>query len=268
MIIILFLLTWLATFSSLIIFASRTWYFILLYILAGAVSGYLMIALIILLTAPFVFWGKKTSKFKHYYLRSLNEFVRLFVLNLHIDEIVNKENIPKDTNIAVYANHRSGADVLIALSALKKPMTFAAKNSLFKYKIGAKWLRGFGILSIDRENDRETLKEIIKGIRLMEDGLSMLVFPEGTRKKDEFHNLDSFKPGAFKLATKSKIPVIPLALIGAQDFRKQVIKKPTKVKVIVGEPIYYEEYKDMSTKELSNMVAKRIMVLLHENEQF
>lgn len=267
MIIALFLLTCITTFSILMIFAKTTWYFILLYILAGVVSGYLMIALTIILTVPFVFWAKPTNRLKHYYLRSLNDFVRIFVLRLYISEIIGKENIPEDTNFGIYPNHRSGADVLVTLAAFKKPMTFAAKNNLFKYKIGSKWLKGFGILSIDRDNNRETLKEVIKGIKLVESGLSMLVFPEGTRKYKDLHNLDSFKAGAFQLTTKAKVPIVPVALIGAQFFGKQAVIKRTKVKVVIGKPITYEEYKDLSTAEISDMVAKKIMVLLKEHEQ-
>lgn len=266
MIIFMFFIASLITFTLLTLLSGLTFWYIPLWLILGFISGYLFVALTIVLTLPLVFWGKETNRFKHFYLRHMCDFTRLFVLRLHIVEVIGKENIPKDTNFGIYGNHRSGADPLVTLSALRVPMAFVAKDSLFKNKFVAKWLKGFGILKINRENNREALKEIIHGINLMEEGLSMLVFPEGTRKKTDFHNIDSFKAGAFRLTTKPKLPVLPIAIIGAEKFGKQVIKKRTKVKIVIGKPFYYEDYKELTTNELSDRVSKRIMLLLKENE--
>ena len=202
MIIFLFFFTWATTFSLLMFFSGLSYWFAFLWIFLGLISGYLMVGLIIIITLPLVFWAKESNKLKHFYLRNLCDFVRLFILRLYIVDIIGKENVPKDTNFGAYGNHRSGVDPLVVLSTLRVPMAFMAKNNLFKYKIGSKWLKGFGILEIDRKNAREALKEINKGTELMNEGLSMVVFPEGTRKKDDFHNLDTFRAGAFKITTE------------------------------------------------------------------
>lgn len=268
MIIFMFFVVSLITFNLLTFLSGLAFWYIPLWLLLSFISGYLFVGLTIILTLPLVFWGKETNCLKHFYLRHMCDFTRLFVLRLHIVEVIGEENIPKDTNFGAYGNHRSGADPLVALSALRVPMAFVAKDSLFKNKFVSKWLKGFGILKINRENNREALKEVLHGIDLMKDGLSMLVFPEGTRKKEDFHNIDTFKAGAFRLTTKPKLPVLPIAIIGAENFGKQVIKKRTKTKIVIGKPFYYEDYKDLTTNELSDRVAKRIMVLLKENETF
>ena len=79
-------------------------------------------------------------------------------------------------------------------------------------------------------------------------------------------NLDSFKSGAFKITTTAKLPILPFAIIGAEKFGKQVIKKRTGVKIIIDKPIYYEEYEKYSPNELKDIVAKKIMIMLKENE--
>lgn len=266
MIIFIFFLTWLTTFTLLTFLTGLPFWFAFLWFFVGFFSGYLAVALSVILTLPLVFWAKKTNRFKHYYLRSICDFVRIFILRLWINEVAGIENIPKDTNFGVYGNHRSGADPLVVLSSIRVPLAFMAKDSLFKFRIAEKWLKGFGIISINRQNAREALKEINRGSDLMSEGLNMLVFPEGTRKKDDFHNLDTFRPGAFKITTKAKLPILPIAIIGAEKFGKQAIKKRTSVKIIIGKPIYYEDYKSLKSTELSDKVAGKIMVLLKENE--
>lgn len=267
MIIFLFFIVTLIIFNLLTFLSGLALWYIPLWLFLGFIGGYLFVGLTIVFTLPLVFWGKETNRLKHFYLRNMCDFTRLFVLRLHITEVIGLENIPQNTNFGIYGNHRSGADPLVVLSALRVPMAFAAKDSLFKSKFVSKWLKGFGILKINRENNREALKEIIHGIDLMNEGLSMLVFPEGTRKKEDFHNLDTFKAGAFRLTTKPKLPILPIAIVGAEKYGKQYIKKRTKTKIIIGKPFYYEDYKDLTTSELSNRVAKRIMILLKENEK-
>jgi len=266
MIIFLFFIVWAIVFSLLTFLSGLSYLFAFLWFFVGFLSGYVFVALVIILTIPYVFYGKKTSRLKHYYLRSLCDFVRLFVLRLYITKIKGLENIPKDSAFGAYGNHRSGADALIGLSAIRVPLSFMAKDSIFINKLVSKWLKGFGIIELDRENPRKALKEINKGSKLMEEGLSMLVFPEGTRKKEEFHNLDTFKPGAFKLTTKAKLPILPIAIIGAEQYHKRYLRKPTNVQVIIDKPITYDEYKDLNSQELSDKVAGKIMKMLKENE--
>lgn len=266
MIIFLFFLTWATTFSLLTFLTGLSYYYAFLWFFIGLLSGYIFVVLSIILTIPFVFFVKKTNKLKHYYLLSLCDFVRLFVIRLHIVEIKGKENIPKDGAFGIYSNHRSGADALIGLSVIRVPLAFVAKDSIFINKLVSKWLKGFGIIELDRNNARKALMEINQGVELMQEGLSMLVFPEGTRKQDDFHNLDSFKAGAFKLSTKSKVPILPIAIIGAEEYHKNYLRRKTSVRVIIGKPIAYEDYKDLNSQQISDKVAGKIMKMLKENE--
>lgn len=268
MLIFMFFLISSITFVLLTFLSGLSYFYAFLWLFAGFFSGYLFVGITILLTVPLVMFGKETNRLKHFYLRNLCDFVRLFILRLHIEKIVGVENLPKDTAFGAYANHRSGADPLVTLSALRVPLAFMAKDSLFKNKIASKWLKGFGILEIDRDNPRKALKEINHGTKLMEKGLSMITFPEGTRKLDDFHNLDTFKPGAFRLTTKAKLPIVPIAIVGTETYSNNYIRRRTATLIIIDKPIYYEEYKDLNSQELSDKVAGKIMLMLKENEAF
>ena len=87
--------------------------------------------------------------------------------------------------------------------------------------------------------------------------IHILIFAEGTRSKDGNHPQE-FKGGSFKAATKSKCPIVPVALIDSyKAFDTGSVKKLT-VQVHFLEPIYYDEYKDMKTTEIAAEVKKRI----------
>lgn len=268
MIIFLFFLIWATTFILLTFLSGLSFLFAFLWFFVGLLGGYIFVGLTLIFTLPLVFYAKETNSLKHFYLRNLCDFVRLFVLRLHIEEIVGLENIPKETAFGVYGNHRSGADALVTLSAIRVPLSFMAKDDIFINNFVRKWLKGFGILELDRKNPRKALKEINLGTKLMEEGLSMLVFPEGTRKKADFHNLDTFKPGAFKLTTNAKRPILPIAITGTEKYHKKYLRKRTSVKIIIDKPIVYEEYKDLSPQALSDKVAGKIMIMLKKHEAF
>lgn len=266
MIIFLFFLVWIVTFTHLTFLSGLSYLFAFLWFFVGLAAGYVAVFLTMILTVPFVIYAKSTNRLKHFYLRHLCDFVRLFIIKLKIDKVIGFENIPKDSAYGIYANHRSGADALIMLSLTRKRIGMLAKDSLFINKFVTRWLNGFGILSLDRDNARNALKEINRGSKLMSEGLPMAVFPEGTRKKEDFHNLDTFKPGAFKLTTKAKLPILPVALIGSEDYHKRYLRRTTNVKVIIGKPIEYDDYKDLNAQELSDKVAGKIMKMLKEHE--
>jgi len=94
-------------------------------------------------------------------------------------------------------------------------------------------------------------------IKEVQGGRNYLIFPEGTRSKStnellEFHN------GSFRCAVKAKCPVVPIALVDCYKVLDQKGSKPITVQIHYLEPIQYEEYQDMNTKELAALVRGRI----------
>ena len=121
-----------------------------------------------------------------------------------------KENLPKPGEKAVFiANHQSMIDI---------PAVYGAgvwggvigKIELRKVPVLNWVMMQLGCVFIDRKNMRESMKAIIKGTEYVKNGRPMLIFPEGTRSKTrEF--LD-FKPGSFRMATKAKAVIHPIAI--------------------------------------------------------
>ncbi|MGL4949383.1 MAG: lysophospholipid acyltransferase family protein [Anaeroplasmataceae bacterium] len=168
-------------------------------------------------------------------------------------EIKGKENIPKKTFIA-FGNHKSMMDVPITYYAYKSTMSAVSKKQLEKVIFLKTLIDSFKVITIDRDNDREALKSIISGIKDVEKGLSMMVFPEGGIKSRETELMVDAKPGAYKLATKPQVLVSPFSIIGTSKFKTKKRWKKITIKFIIHKPIYPEEYNNYSPQELADKV--------------
>lgn len=105
--------------------------------------------------------------------------------------------------------------------------------------------------------DHDVSKEV-------QNGKNYLIFAEGTRSKNG-NQIGSFKGGSFKAATKAKCPIVPVALIDSfKPFDTKTISQVT-VQVHFLEPLYYEEYKNMKTTEIAEIVHDRIQKIIDEN---
>ena len=120
------------------------------------------------------------------------------------------ENIPKDEPVLFVGNHQGIFDTVIAYSMMPNLTGFVAKKEIEKVPFLRVWMRLLYCLFLDRQNMKEGLKTILKGIELVKDkGISMVIFPEGTRSKTE--EMGPFKEGALKIAEKSGCKIIPMA---------------------------------------------------------
>mgnify|MGYP003291151309 CR=1 FL=1 len=172
-------------------------------------------------------------------------------------EYVGKENVPNETFVC-YANHKSAMDVFLTHYGLNSVCSVIGKKSLFKYPVIKDFQYTFGCIALDRENDRAAAKNMIEAMRNIKNGLSYIIFPEGTRNKTEEGVLKA-REGAFKLVTKTGVPLLPCTIIGSEGYSKRkTIFKRVKVKVIFHKPIYSEEYMQFNTTEISNQVMEII----------
>ena len=110
---------------------------------------------------------------------------------------------------------------------------------------------------------KQSLQVIINVTNEVKKGRNYLIFPEGTRSKNG-NELLEFKGGSFKAATKAKCPIIPVALIDSfKPFDTNTTSQVT-VQVHFLKPLYYEDYKDMNTKEIAALVRERIQSTIRE----
>eukprot|EP00850_Spirogloea_muscicola_P003902 SM000016S01890 [mRNA] locus=s16:470658:472072:+ [translate_table: standard] len=148
------------------------------------------------------------------------------------------EHLPRADAPAVYvANHQSFLDIY-TLFQLGRPFKFISKTSNFLIPIvgWSMWLTGHVPLKrLDKRSQMECLKLCLD---LLKRGVPVLFFPEGTRTKDG--KMDDFKKGAFSLAAKTGVPVVPIALIGTGDLMPNEMEnslRPGAVKVVIHPPI-------------------------------
>ena len=154
------------------------------------------------------------------------------------------ENIPKDQAVLYVGNHRSYFDILVGYTTVPTLLGFVAKKEMRRYPLLAQWMENVNCLFLDRENPKEGLKTILQGIEYVKRGVSVWIFPEGTRNRNEDPlDLLPFKEGSLKIAEKSGCPVVPVALTGTADVFERHLPfiYPAHVTIEFGKPFIVKE---------------------------
>lgn len=174
------------------------------------------------------------------------------------------ENIPKENGFIMYPNHQGMYDMLAIINVIPKPTSCVMKKEAAKIPFLKQVLSCMHGYSLDRENVRQGMEVILNVAKDVRRGKNFVIFAEGTRSKNG-NNLLPFKGGSFKAATKSKCPIVPVALIDSfKPFDTNSID-PVTVQVHFLEPMYYDEYKDMKTTEIAEIVKNRIQETINKN---
>ncbi|MGI6585359.1 MAG: 1-acyl-sn-glycerol-3-phosphate acyltransferase [Gracilibacteraceae bacterium] len=155
--------------------------------------------------------------------------VFLFFYNYRIS---GRENIPKSGAYIVCANHVSVIDPILVGISIPNRIYFMAKAELFRNILLRALLNGLGAFPIRR--GEVDIKSIKTSLKLLKNGKVLALFPEGTRNKS---GEVVAEPGIAMLATKSKAPIIPVAIISNYKFFK-------RTEIVIGEPIELTEYYD------------------------
>jgi 1-acyl-sn-glycerol-3-phosphate acyltransferase len=165
-------------------------------------------------------------------------------------------NLPENTGYIMFPNHQGLYDVLAFLESHPRPFTVVMKKEVENVIFLKQILIALKAQAIDRSNVRQSLKVINQMTEEVKQGRNYIIFPEGTRSKD--NSLLEFKGGSFKSAINAKCPIVPVALIDAYKvFDTSSIKKQT-VQIHYLNPIYYNEYKDMKSTEIAKIVKYNI----------
>ncbi|MEE1517052.1 MAG: lysophospholipid acyltransferase family protein [Lachnospiraceae bacterium] len=172
------------------------------------------------------------------------------------------ENIPKEDGYLIYANHQGLFDIIAIAVTHDKPWAAVLKKELYKIPLLKQMVDCTKSYPMDREDVRQSMKVIQTVTKEVENGRNILIFPEGTRSKKK-NTLLEFHGGSFKCATKSKRPILPVALIDCYKVLDQKGSKKVNVEIHYLKPITYEEYKDMNTMERANMVRKKIAQVVY-----
>lgn len=170
-------------------------------------------------------------------------------------EVEGYDNIPDKTCVFM-GNHQSILDIPVMRYSTQRTLDFVAKKELAKAPLIGYWITHVKSVTIDRDNVREGMKAINQAVNNIKDGYNFTIFPEGTRSKDG--KIHEFKRGSIKIATKSKAPIVPVAIKGTSAcFEDSKEFLPGKVKVIFGEAI--------ETENISKEVEKELMLRVEES---
>ncbi len=204
--------------------------------------------------------------FVFYYLRLLMHLA-VFVGGCRIIA-TGTENVPDDETVLYVLNHRSYFDIFIAYTYFKEPTGFIAKEELRYVPFIAWYMKMAYCLFLDRKNLRKGYATIQKGIGYLNEGISMAIFPEGTRNKDheDKTGLLEFHGGSFKLAQRTGVRIIPVTIYNADAIFEEHIPrlKPVTVKIDFGAPIRISELPAEDQRHLSEYVKGMMQNTLND----
>lgn len=234
------------------------------------VSSFLILYLILGIPILFVEWviGKFNPKAADFSQLRMVQYAFRFILFISGTKItvIGEENVPKDEPVLYIGNHRSYFDILITYSRCPRLTGYIAKNTMEKVPLLSTWMKRLHCLFINREDVKEALKTILAGIDHIKNGISMCIFPEGTRNTGDELMLP-FKEGSFKMAEKTGCAIIPMAISGSAEIFENHLPKITPVHVILeyGKPIYPKDLDKDTRKKIGSYCQNIIRDMLTKN---
>lgn len=158
----------------------------------------------------------------------------------------------------MYPNHQGKYDALGIISTHKEPCSLVmdeAKSHTILVSEFVDLLQGKRLI---KDNVRQALKIITEVSEDVKNGKKYILFPEGGYEFNNRNRVCDFKAGSFKSAIKAHVPIVPIALIDSYKVFNSFYLWPITTQVHYLDPIYYEEYKDMKSKEIAELVKQRI----------
>lgn len=184
-------------------------------------------------------------------------------------ELVGMENLPSwDVPAVFVSNHLSFLDIYTLLT-LGRDFKFISKRSVFLFPIVGWAMFLLGTIPLRRMDSRSQLDCLKRGIELVRKGASVFFFPEGTRSKDG--KLGSFKKGAFSVAVKTGVPVVPITLMGTGNLMpagKEGILNSGSVQVVIHKPMIGEKADELC-RDARSVIAETLILHgfgVHRNE--
>lgn len=182
--------------------------------------------------------------------------------------VIGEENVPKDTAVLYVGNHRSFFDILLTYVRVPRPTGYVSKKEMEKIPLLSIWMKLLHCLFLDRDNIKEGLKTILQGVEKAKNGISICIFPEGTRNRVP----DTFLPfheGSFKIAEKADVPIVPITLNNTAAIFEDQFPKIRKTTVIIeyGAPLCIRDLEKEDRKFIGAKVQKIIEETYFKNKK-
>lgn len=180
-------------------------------------------------------------------------------------DVIGYENVPQNETVLYVGNHRSYFDILMTYCRCPGLTGYVAKDGMEKIPLLSHWMKLLYCLFLNRDDIRQGLKTILTGIEQMKNGVSMCIFPEGTRNHGP--ELLPFKEGSMKMAEKTGCAIIPMAITNSDEIYENHRPKIKPVHVILeyGKPIYPKELSKEEKKFLGAYTQDKIQKMLEQH---
>ena len=233
---------------------------------------FLVVFLILSIPVMLVEWliGKKSPNMKDYSSLRIVQWafkVILWIAGVNVT-VIGEEHIP-DEPVLYIGNHRSFFDVPITYSRCRRLTGFVAKKEIEKVPLLSTWMRFLYCLFLDRDNVRAGLKTILAAIEQVKNGISIFIFPEGTRNKGEELSVLPFHDGSFKIAEKTGCAVVPVSINNSVQILEAHFPFIRKTHVVLeyGEPIYPNTLDKEAKKQLGTYCHDLIEATIKKNAE-
>ena len=181
----------------------------------------------------------------------------LMVSRVHVS-INGLSNIEPHKSYIYMANHQSNFDIPVLLGCLPVQFRWLAKAELFKIPVFGRAMRGAGYVKIDRFNRESAFESISEAAQKMKNGVSVMIFPEGTRSKDG--SITAFKKGGFVMAVDSGVPIVPVIIRGTWPImaKSSLWINRGDVEMEIAKPINTSDYSRETKEDLMDKVRSVI----------
>ncbi len=232
-----------------------------LFILIWIVFATIVLGIIVIVSS---FFSQK-GDFPHIIARFWGRSI-LFVSRIKVT-VKGVSNIDPSKSYIFMPNHQCNFDIPVLLGCLPAQFRWLAKAELFRIPLFGRAMRGCGYISIDRSNRKSAFKSLEKAADTIRNGVSVLIFPEGTRSLDG--KIRSFKKGGFVLTVDSGIPIIPVILHGTWSImpKSGLRIMPGNVTLEILQPIETTEYTRKTKDDLMEKIRDIICKSFYEGKK-
>lgn len=182
--------------------------------------------------------------------------------------VLGEENVPKDEPVLYIGNHRSYFDIIMTYVRVPRPTGYMAKVEMLRIPSLSTWMKYLHCIFLDRSNIKAGMQSILDAIEKVKSGISICIFPEGTRNRTD-NVLLEFHDGSFKIAEKTGCPVVPMSINNAGAIWEDHLPKIKKTHVVIeyGKPIYVRDMDREQKRHLSAMVQDVIRTNYEKNRE-